>query len=279
MARRHTPSRKPTKPDRHAEAIKRAMARFNKGDRKGCLDALHRVLAADPKHAQAHRITAFIHHDARDHERARYHAEKAVALNPGGSQPRTMLGVVLDALGETDAALDSMRRAVELNPHDPDAWTTLGLTLDALDRFDESIEAHRRALGVNPDHATAAMNLSLSLLSMGKACEAVDLVRRLAHARPDDTHVAERLAFCLNYDDRATRADINAAHRAWGRLAEAARPVMPTRLIEPGRPLRVGFISPDFRRHSVAYFLRPVLEHLDRDRFEVHALFTSTRSD
>ena len=33
-----------------------------------------------------------------------------------------------------------------------------------------------------------------------------------------------------------------------------------------GRRLRVGFVSADLRRHSVAFFLEPLLEHADRAR-------------
>ncbi|USN99832.1 MAG: tetratricopeptide repeat protein [Phycisphaeraceae bacterium] len=270
---------RPRKPDRHAEAIKQAMTRFMRGDRAAAIDALLRVLKADPKHAEAHRLAAFLFHDARKHERARYHAERAVALNPNSSQAHTMLGMVLDALGESDAALASMRHAVELNPRDAEGWTTLGLTLDAHDRTDEAIEAHRRALVAHPDHVAAGNNLALSLLTMGEARDAVDLTRRLALAHPDSEHAAERHAYCLNYDDRATRAEINAAHRRWGELAQRARPIFPQRPIRTDRPLRVGFMSSDFRRHSVSHFIRPVLGHLDRDRFEVHAIFTSAHAD
>ena len=37
------------------------------------------------------------------------------------------------------------------------------------------------------------------------------------------------------------------------------------------RRLRVGYVSPDFRRHSVAYFLEPLLEHHDREAVEIFA--------
>src|SRR5439155_8753419 len=36
-----------------------------------------------------------------------------------------------------------------------------------------------------------------------------------------------------------------------------------------GDRIRVGFVSPDFRRQSVAFFLEPVVERLDRQKFLV----------
>ncbi|MFT5390640.1 MAG: protein O-GlcNAc transferase, partial [Gammaproteobacteria bacterium] len=40
---------------------------------------------------------------------------------------------------------------------------------------------------------------------------------------------------------------------------------------DPSRRLRIGYLSPDFRVHSVAYFLRPILAAHDKGAVEVHA--------
>lgn len=282
MARRPTPpDRKPQarKPDRHADAINRAMLAHSRGDRAAALDALRRVIAADPRHAQAHRLAAFVLHDARDYERALYHAEKAVACNPAGSQPLTMLGMVLNAVGRGEEALDAMQRAVEKNPRDAEAWSTLGLALSERERHDEATAAHRRALAINPAHWPAGMNAAISLLASARPRDAADLLRRLADEHPGNAHLAQRLAFTLNYDDRATRADINAAHRAWGAIVERTIPLAPPPPRREGGPVRIALLSADLRSHSCAHFVPSLLEHLDRDRFEVHAISTTARPD
>src|SRR5204863_1852537 len=38
---------------------------------------------------------------------------------------------------------------------------------------------------------------------------------------------------------------------------------------DPERRLRVGFVSPDFCRHPVGYFLIRALEHFDRGQWEM----------
>ncbi len=279
MARRPTskPSKSSPAPDKHLDAIKRALTLAGSGDHAAAIAAIGRVLRADPKHANAHRIAAHLHLNARDTDRALYHAERAVALSPQSSQPLTMLGSVLDARGDTDAALAAMRRAVELNPSDIEGLTTLALTLDASDLFDEAAAAHGQALALNPNHAPAGMNAALSYLMTGRARDAVDLMQRLAGLHPRDPHVAERLAYCLNYDDRATRAQTNAAHRRWGQLIESiARPLPPR---TPGTPPRLALLSPDLRRHSVTNFLAPLFDHLDRDAISLGCVFTSAHAD
>lgn len=258
------------------------MKMFSSGDRAGAHAAVRGVLKADPTNAQAHRLCAVILSAAGDHARALFHAEKAVALAPNAAAAHTTLGSVLDAGGEHDRALDAMRRAVTLNPSDAEAQTTLAITLDALDRFDEAAEHHAHALSAaapgSSSEAHAGMNAALSMLTMGRSRDAVDLMQRLARTHPAQPIIAERLAFCMNYDDRATRADIDAAHRRWGRLIESST-THTQRSLTPGDRLRVALVSPDLRAHSVANFVGPLLDHLDRNRFELLVYFTSKHAD
>ena len=56
------------------------------------------------------------------------------------------------------------------------------------------------------------------------------------------------------------------------------RPAAPTAAGE-NRRLRIGYVSHDFKRHSVANFIRPVLREHDRDSFEVFAYSTTRKPD
>ena len=48
---------------------------------------------------------------------------------------------------------------------------------------------------------------------------------------------------------------------------------------DPDRKLRIGYLSSDFRRHSVVHFITPVLEAHDRERLQVHAYYTGRNRD
>jgi predicted O-linked N-acetylglucosamine transferase (SPINDLY family) len=75
----------------------------------------------------------------------------------------------------------------------------------------------------------------------------------------------------LNYLPDADAAIVFKEHLEWGRVVQTRirrlDPVKPTR--DTQRRLRVGYLSPDFREHSVASFIEPVLKHHDRSQFEV----------
>ena len=48
---------------------------------------------------------------------------------------------------------------------------------------------------------------------------------------------------------------------------------------EPRQRLKVGYVSPDFRQHSVAYFIEPLLREHDRQVVDVHCYAEVVRPD
>src|SRR5262249_6561269 len=76
--------------------------------------------------------------------------------------------------------------------------------------------------------------------------------------------------------------DILQEHKHWAQCHETpllatARPL--TNDLNPDRPLRVAYVSPDFRRHPVANTVEPVLTRHDRARFHVTCYANVTRPD
>jgi predicted O-linked N-acetylglucosamine transferase (SPINDLY family) len=79
----------------------------------------------------------------------------------------------------------------------------------------------------------------------------------------------------MNYTTRFTPEQTRDAHGAWSHRFAASRTRMHSNTKDSNRKLRIGYVSPDLKRHSVAYFLEPILEHRDRGRFEVF-LYSNT---
>jgi protein O-GlcNAc transferase len=67
---------------------------------------------------------------------------------------------------------------------------------------------------------------------------------------------------------------VYAEYRRWDEVH--ARPLRPAGVLhgngrDAGRRLRVGYVSPDLRRHSASYFIEPLLAHHDKGEVEVFA--------
>ncbi|MCI0460903.1 MAG: hypothetical protein L0Z62_28475 [Gemmataceae bacterium] len=138
-------------------------------------------------------------------------------------------------------------------------------------RLDQAEDAYRLALRHWRGPRAPWGGLALSLLGQGRLAEArACLAGALRQGQGDSATHSSYLATLL-YDPDVSPEHLHAEHRRWGDLhaPPSLRRPFPQRLVEPGRRLRVGYVSPDFRRHALASFLEPILRHHDRQTVEV----------
>jgi predicted O-linked N-acetylglucosamine transferase (SPINDLY family) len=117
------------------------------------------------------------------------------------------------------------------------------------------------------------------LALLGRGAEALERLDRALKRAPDNTRLQSDRLFILNYFNLLTRQELFEEHRRWGAAHEEAlrhtwRPFTQTR--DEKRRLRVGYVSPDFRHHAVAFFIEGVLRNHDHENFEIHAFDVST---
>ncbi len=236
------------------------------------------VLAAQPHHADVPHLfaqaylglgAALKNQGRLDEALTAY--RKAKEIDPDLIEATYNLGNALKALGRLDEAVAAYRHAICIRPGLLQAHCNLGNALCDQGKPDEAIAAFRQALRIKPDHANAHLNLGSTLLEQGKIDEAVAACREAIRLRPDFAEASSNLAFSLNLVDDISAGETFEAHRAWdarhGRRAPRSAAHANDRSI--GRRLKVGYVSPDFRLHSVAYFLEPLLRSHDRNDVEV----------
>lgn len=235
------------------------------------LGAFTRAIELAPDNAQAHNnIGAALRPLGRLEEAAAHYAEACVLAPDAGRIWANYANVLMD-LDRVDEADAAARNAVRLSPEHAAAHNNLGTVLQRRGQYAASEDHFRRALGLNPDYADAHANMAEVLKDTGRAADALAHYERARELDPAAAGMASNHLLALCGVEMAP-AEIARAHGEWGdqtaRDANAA-PV-PARPLEDRR-LRVGYVSPDFRRHSVAYFIEPVLEHHNRDAVEVFA--------
>ncbi|WP_109450325.1 tetratricopeptide repeat protein [Azospirillum sp. TSH64] len=175
-----------------------------------------------------------------------------------------------DFLEEADRLL---RQALLRAPRDAGILNNLGLVLGRLGRVGEAVHSFRQAVAIRSDYVEAWFGLAAALEAQGDADEALEAYRKVAELRPDDPGADSNRLMALNYREPLAPAELCAAHRRWGERFERALSPLPAPAPRPldGRRLRIGYVSPDFRLHSVAMFLLPLLEAHDRTRVELFA--------
>jgi protein O-GlcNAc transferase len=229
-------------------ALLEATRRFKAGDYAGAQAIAGDLARDDPQQHRAWNLLGALAVAANQHELAVRHFERAIALAPANADYLSNCGEVCRRAGWLDDAIDHCRAAIAANPRHMGAYYNLALALHATGEVEQAHAALTNALALQPD-ARAPRSALLFLL-------------------------------CHRHDFDA--ATLLAEHRRWNDLhARALAPKLAPRAAPgaPGRKLRVGYVSADFRRHSLFYFIEPLFAHHDRNQFEVFCYSNTRRVD
>ncbi len=263
------------------------------------------VLAAQPDHADALHLMGVIAQQVGQHDAALDLIRRAIALNGTNASYFCNFGAVLRDMGFLGEAVAACEHAIRMQPDFAAAYSNLGLALKGQGKLDEAITASREAIRISPSLAEAHYNLGNALREIGKVDEAADAChhairidplsakahcnlgaalcdrgsfeeaiaayREALRLQPDLVEAFSGLLGCMNYPDGVSPAGLFEAHCGWDQRYARPLPQRDSwgkdRVLR--RRLKVGYVSPDFRQHSVAYFLEPLLRNHDRIEFEV----------
>jgi protein O-GlcNAc transferase len=232
------------------------------------------ILRSEPEHADSLHLLGVIALQNGDFTSALSLVERAVALRPDAAVCRNNLGQVLERLGRSDEAARCYEAAIDLDPGYAEAYNNLGFVLARQDRLTDADALYRKAIDLDPEYAEPHTNRGNLFKDRGEIDAAIVCYRRAIELRPDLSALHSNLLLPLHYHPGYSPADLLREHRAWAErhvapLAGARRPH--ENAPEPERRLRVGYVSPDFREHSVARFVLPLFREHDRRQVEVVA--------
>jgi adenylate cyclase len=138
------------------------------------------ALALDDNDSDVHRILAALDLTRDDHDKAAYHQERALALNPNYDLVVVQQGELLTWLGRPEEGIDWIKKAMRLNPYHPERfWSHLGRACYCAEKYAEAAEAFSRI--TRPDHTHHAF-LAATFAQMGSsvaaAAHAAEVLKR-----------------------------------------------------------------------------------------------------
>ncbi len=197
---------------------------------------------------------------------------RSILLAPESARSHFNLGDVLAAMKRWDEAIAAFREAARLSPTHSETRHKLGLALFGSGKLDEAASRYREAISLKPSHATAWSNLAACLHHRRQHDAALQCFRQALSIRPAAADIHSNYIHCLSFHPDASAQAIAAETRRWDEqhaCAIESRPRAYRNDPDPDRPIRIGYVSPDFRNHVVGHNLLPLLREHDRGRFTV----------
>jgi adenylate cyclase len=143
---------------------------------------LDTTLRLDDNDSDVHRILASLNLNRDDFDKAAYHQERALALNPNYDLVVVQQGELLTWLGQPEEGIEWIKKAMRLNPyHPPRFWNHLGRACYCAERYPEAVEALSRI--TQPDHTHHAL-LAASFAQMGNAAAAATHAAEVLEREP-----------------------------------------------------------------------------------------------
>ncbi len=174
--------------------------------------------------------------------------------------------------GRQDKAFVLFGSVLAAEPRNLDALKGAGRALLAIRRLNDSAETWEAAYEVAPDDPEVLFQCGVMQFRRGAMDAACEYFDRALAGQP--THYGARgmRLLAMFYQDSDNGAAIWRAQQDWGRQ----RPAAPLRTVyendpDPDRPLRIGYVSSDFRAHSVGFNLLPIYQRRDRERFRLYS--------
>jgi predicted O-linked N-acetylglucosamine transferase (SPINDLY family) len=253
------------------QAIELALARQRAGDAAEAESIYRQIIAHQPDQPDALHLLGVMKFSQGDANAGCELIQRAVAAAPQVAVFHNNLGVVFKLLGDNAAAEEQFRAAIALNPSYAEALNNLGAIVGERGALTEAIELNRRAADLLANYGDTYANLGNALMRLGRIEEAVTALKKGIEVQPDLATANSNLLLTLNYSTTASPREVFDAHIKWGRrLCEIGGPISPhANVPDPERRLRVGYVSQDFRAHSVCYFILPALRHHDRQAVEL----------
>ncbi len=204
---------------------------------------------------------------------------RAIDLGADGPGPWMQIAKVRARKKEYEREMELLVEAHERFPEAKEVKVQIARALKHSGKIDEA-EVMLREILEEYRSCDALCTLAAVRLDVGDAVEALALVREADHPPYDISFTGTLASMVTNYIEDADPAAIREDIRRWSRIATPPKPPMARRPRShaPDRRLRLAYVSPDFRLHSVSRFIEPVLAHHDRDAFEIFCYSTTEKA-
>jgi protein O-GlcNAc transferase len=273
-----------------------------KGEFDEAFAYLDRLLTVHPTFEKGHNTLGMVFQGQGKTEEACNSFSRAITLNPSFAEGHGNLGDIYLMKGRWDDAIDSYRRVVALLPDSAPACYGEGRAHFGKQRYQEALDCFRKALQLKPNFdsaylgagnalrsmgqfenavaafqaglllapASAALNCDLAVTFLETGCidPAIEKLREGLKYNPRDKNAHSNLLLAMHYTGACSPAEILAESIKW-EGQHALRRITP-RAPTGDLPIRIGYVSPDFKHHVITFFFEPLLAAHDRSRFQIY---------
>ncbi len=242
------------------------------GDCKAAVESFDKALEINPTYYQAHFNLGNLYKGAGQLNEAVSCYLEVLKIKPDLAEAHNSLGSVYENQDKLKAARISLEKALQLKPDYIEALNNMGRVYRRIGQTTQAIKYYKKGLNLEPNRISLLNNLAGVLKEEGRITEALQNFRKIIEIDHNYTEAQSNLLFVMHYSPDLSEESLFEKHRIWGETQLESNLEFRSfnRDKNPDKRLKVGYVSPDFRCHSVAFFLEPILLHHNQAKFEIY---------
>jgi protein O-GlcNAc transferase len=233
---------------------------------------LNKVLLLQPDYFDVYNNLGIVLQERGQIDEAIIYYQKAIEIDPNSFLTYYNIGNLFKEKKQFRKAMDCYQKALQINPNLIEAYHQLGNVFTDIEQSELAINCYKKALQLNPSSVEILYSVAGNLLDMqGKFDESEMYFRKVLKINPSFYFANHSLLFNMCHNPKYNAQTIYNEHKKFAEQYEKPLSYLFYHNDRtPDRKIRVGYVSPDFRRHSVAYFIEPVLREHNKEHIEVY---------
>lgn len=209
---------------------------------------------------------------------------KGLAINPSNPDFHFYAGNLHLEAGRYQAAVDSYLQALGAGAQGVSIHSSLGMAYSKLGNETAAVQSFKNAQVLDPTIAEAQYQSGCAFLKQGNIVQAIANFEMAVALQPDfwKAHSNLLVALCLDSSGSLDRYQQAVMRYNTSLKTEVGADLYLQHVFTEGdcpRPLKVGFVSGDFKAHPVGFFLEGILREIDPQRVRLLAYSNTSNQD
>jgi len=237
---------------------------------KKAKDAFIKALKLKPSYIQSYNNLGIAYRNLHDYARAIATFRKGLQYDHSYNDLHCNLGGVYSIIGDSKKAINHLNIALKNAPKSSVYHREIAILYQRSNLFKMAEHHLLQAIKYNPDCVDSLNCYAVNLKNQGKLQEAYQRLNQVVAIKPDYWDVHGNILFLQHYMHEKSPSTIFQAHVDFGQhLMNQFATQEHKYHCNKDSQIRVGYVSPDFKRHSVAFFIESILRNHDCQTFEI----------
>lgn len=226
------------------------------------------ILSSNPSNATALLYIGLIHFIKRNYKDSYNFLKSALKLSDN-IKIKINLGTVLHKLGRYSKAISMYEDVLKIEPQNIGILNNLCAIKLLYGKLSEAKTIAEKVIEIDPNYIDPYINLGNISKDMGDIPKAIEYYKKALTIDPHNSTAISNMLLAFHYIPYDNNFIFN-QHLLWEKQIKPLNVEHSDHTLSLDRKINIGYLSGDFKKHSVSYFIHPILANHNLTNFNIY---------